>query len=77
MVKTSPFEGGFLGSNPGGSTKNIIMNEAFVFQHIYSGIQLFIYHAKNMVDAREKFMSIVSNEKDWGFLGKKFADTAK
>ena len=45
------------------------MNEAHVFQHKYTGIQIFVYHCKSQYGARLKFLNIVTDETDWVYLG--------
>ena len=49
------------------------MNEAHVFQHKYTGIQIFVYHCKSQYGARLKFLNIVTDETDWVYLGIKTA----
>lgn len=49
------------------------MHKAYVFQHKYTGVQIFVYHSIGELDARDQFRSIVINDKDWICLGKKVA----
>lgn len=48
-------------------------NQAHVFQHKTSGVQIFVYHQVSIGDARQKFRKIVNNVEDWVFLCKKVA----
>lgn len=49
------------------------MNEAYVFQHKYTGVQIFVYHAKDIEDAKYKFKYIVIKPEDWVYLDKKIS----
>lgn len=49
------------------------MNEAHVFQHKYTGVQIFVYQCKNELTATLQFMSIVTDHRDWIYIGKKTA----
>ena len=50
------------------------MNEAHVFQHKYTGVQIFVYHCNDEIDARYKFINLVISYSDWEYLGKKVAN---
>lgn len=50
-----------------------MVNQAHVFQHTTTGVQIFIYHQVSIGDARQEFRKIVTNVEDWVFLGKKVA----
>jgi len=49
------------------------MNEAHVFQHSTTGVQIFVYHCIAENDARAQFMNIVIDYRNWIYLGKKTA----
>jgi len=49
------------------------MNKAHVFQHNTTGVQIFIYHCTNKIAAREEFMNVVIDYREWMYLGKKIA----
>lgn len=40
------------------------MNKAYVFQHKFTGVQLFVYHTKSIEEAETKFKSAVVNFND-------------
>ena len=48
-----------------------MMNEAHVFQHQFTGLQIFVYHKKSRDHAYGELYNIVVNPKDWIYLGKK------
>lgn len=50
------------------------MYEAHVFQHKYTDVQIFVYHCENELRAREKFYTIVLDDRDWIYLCKKVAN---
>ena len=45
--------------------------EAHVFQHNYTGVQIFVFHFVNEIQAKQKFTDIVNDADDWIYLGKK------
>jgi len=49
------------------------MNEAHVFQHKYTGVQIFVYHCNSELIARAKFVNSVYDDHDWIYLCKKVA----
>lgn len=49
------------------------MNEAHVFQHQFTGLQIFVYHVEDKWNAKLKLFGIVENHLDWIYLGKKVA----
>lgn len=53
------------------------MNEAHVFQHSYTGVQIFVYHCISENTARAEFMNIVVDYRDWNYLGKKITNDVK
>lgn len=48
-----------------------MIQEAHVFQHKYSGVQIFVYHVTDEIQAKQKFAGIVNDSDDWIYLGKK------
>lgn len=52
------------------------MNEAHVFQHKYTGVQIFVYHCIDEKDARYQFRSLVLTTDSWIYLGQKTATDA-
>lgn len=50
-------------------------NIAYVFQHRYTGVQIFVYHCISKDDARYQFKSIVINTEDWIYLGRRTVRT--
>ena len=49
------------------------MNEAYVFQEKYRGLQIFVYHANNIDDAKSKLAGLVVSPYNWIYLCKKIA----
>ena len=49
------------------------MNEAHVFQHVFTGVQTFIYHKRSWLQAKNALYDVVINHKYWVYLGKKVA----
>lgn len=49
------------------------MNEAYVFQHKYTGLQLFVYHKHSKEHAYDELEDFVLDSEDWVYLGKKVA----
>lgn len=47
------------------------MSKAHVFQHNTTGVQMFVFHAKDEIQARLKFCNIVIGHIDWIYLGEK------
>lgn len=47
------------------------MVTAHVFQHKFSGVQIFVYHEKDQVSAKQQFYKIVVEHTDWMYLGTK------
>ena len=47
------------------------MNKAHVFQHQFTGVQIFVYHKPDQYHAKLELFSIVDNHRDWIYLGKK------
>lgn len=45
--------------------------EAHVFQHKYTGVQIFVFHVDNEIQAKQKFTDIVNDVDSWIYLGKK------
>jgi hypothetical protein len=43
-------------------------NVAYVFQHQFTGVQIFVYHANDIEDAKFQFNSLVLNSSDWIYL---------
>ncbi len=52
------------------------MKAAHVFQHIYNGVQIFVYHCVDEFDAKLAFFKVVNNHEEWQYLGKKIAADA-
>lgn len=50
-----------------------MMNEAHVFQHQYTGVQIFVYHVKNKESAILDLSHVVCEPTDWTYLGRKVA----
>jgi len=53
------------------------MNKAHVFQHQFTGLQIFVYHQPNEVQAKTMLTMIVRCPVDWIYLGQKTAQDAK
>lgn len=53
------------------------MNEAYVFQHGTTGVQIFIYHCISVDTARAEFINVVIDYREWIFIGKKIASDIK
>lgn len=51
-------------------------NKAHVFQHKYTGLQMFVYHKRSMYDARCELSSFGLFVDDWVYLGQKTAEDA-
>lgn len=49
------------------------MNETYVFQEKYSGLQIFVYHAVNEFNAKSKLTGLVINPDNWIYICKKTA----
>ena len=49
------------------------MNEAHVFQHKYTFVQIFVYYCISETTAKAEFLNIVVNHMDWIYLGRKLA----
>ena len=49
------------------------MKKADVFQHKFTGVQIFVYHAKDEHDARIQFWNLVNDVESWIYLGQKKA----
>jgi hypothetical protein len=49
------------------------MNEAHVFQHIYTRVQIFVYHCSSIEEARNQFELLVNDSPNWNYLCKKIA----
>lgn len=47
------------------------MTQAHVFQHKYTGVQIFVFHVENQLKANQKFAAIVVDDRDWLYLGLK------
>ena len=45
------------------------MTQAHVFQHQYSGVQIFVYHCDDKFNAKLKIFEIVENHQDWIYIG--------
>lgn len=41
---------------------------AHVFQHKYTGVQIFVFHVEDEVSAKMKFYNIVTEHTDWVYL---------
>lgn len=52
------------------------MNKAHVFQEKYTGVQIFVYHCKDEIDAKLEFQNLVINHNNWIYLGVKTAQDA-
>lgn len=50
-----------------------MINEAYVFQEQYLGLQVFVYHAIDKFDAESKLVGLVINPDNWIYLCKKTA----
>lgn len=48
-------------------------NKAHVFQHIYTGVQTFVYHAKDEEQAKREISLVVKAPENWVYLCKKIA----
>lgn len=51
-------------------------NEAHVFQHKFTGLQMFVYHKSSVEQAKSELSFIGLNTDDWEFLGMKIATCA-
>ena len=49
------------------------MNEAHVFQHKYTGVQIFVYHAEDINEAKRTMSLVVIEPEKWVYLCKKVA----
>ncbi len=47
------------------------MNKAHVFQHKYTGVQIFVYHGKDELNAKSKFYQLIKNPDNWVYIGQK------
>jgi hypothetical protein len=47
------------------------MTQAHCFQEKYTGVQIFVYHAKDEHDAKFKFYKTVINHENWIYMGTK------
>lgn len=45
------------------------MNTAYIFQEVYSGVQIAVYHVHTEQEAKIKFQSIVIEPDNWVYLG--------
>lgn len=50
------------------------MNTAHVFQHKFTGVQIFVYHRATKEIAKTEFVHLVLNPDDWIYIGVKTAD---
>lgn len=50
------------------------MNKAHVFQHKYTGVQIFVYHSIDEFDAESKLVGLVINTDNWQYIGEKIAE---
>lgn len=50
--------------------------KAHVFQHCYSGLQMFVYHKSSVDHAKRELSFIGLNVIDWVYLGEKTAEDA-
>ena len=48
-----------------------MINEAHVFRHKYTGVQIYVFYVENEVKAKQKFTDIVNDSDDWIYLCKK------
>ena len=53
------------------------MNEAHVFQHKYTGVQIFVYHCNDEFQAKSKLVGLIINTDNWLYLCKKVATEVK
>lgn len=53
--------------------RNVAKNVAYVFQHKFTGAQIFIYHQPNLDLAMREVTNVVSYSIDWIYLGQKIA----
>lgn len=51
-------------------------NKAHVFQHCYSGLQIFVYHQPNKEAAKQELYFNGLSVVDWVYLGQKTAEDA-
>ena len=51
------------------------MNKAYVFQHKFTGVQIFVYHQHSEILAKYEFKSLVTNPDSWQYIGEKTAET--
>ena len=51
-----------------------MLNNAYVFQHNTTGVQIFVYHCKSKEQARARFSFTVIDPPAWIYLGEKFAE---
>lgn len=51
--------------------------KAHVFQHNYTGVQIFVFHFVNEIQAKQKFTDIVNDADDWIYLGKKSVNNSQ
>ena len=51
-----------------------MLNNAYVFQHNTTGVQIFVYHCKSKEQAKAQFYFTVIDPPAWIYLGKKFAE---
>lgn len=51
-------------------------NKAHVFQHCFSGLQMFVYHQPNKEAAKSELSYLVVRPSEWQYLGEKTAEDA-
>jgi len=52
------------------------MNKAHVFQHKYTGVQIFVYQQPTKYFAKLEIVGLVLSPNDWIYLGQKTAQDA-
>lgn len=50
-----------------------MINKAHVFQHKYTGVQIFVYHAKDIDQAKREISLVVKEPENWVYLCQKVA----
>lgn len=55
--------------------EDLEFNVAHVFQEIYTGVQIFVYHCIDVKQAKIKFENIVHSPNNWRYIGTKISET--
>jgi sugar (pentulose or hexulose) kinase len=64
---------GFIDGYKARQAEELTQNQAHVFQHCFSGLQMFVYGQQTEEQARMELAQVILYVKDWIYLGKKIA----